>query len=303
MTSTLDRTPPPVAVGEGEHGQPLAWRAGKRFAGYVVLAVFAVIYLGPFVLSVATSFKTRPGFAADPTSLFPDPVTTEWWRRSLGVIPDPSANFILAAGNSVLVSVVATVGRVLLDSLAGYALARLRFPGRRVVFAGVLATLAVPPIVLLIPRFLVVKQLGIYSTYAALVLPLLADAVGIFIMKQFFEQVPREMEEAARIDGAGVLRTWWSVVLPLVRPGLITLTILSFQATWNEFQIPLVVNNDPSKFTLPIALALQRGSSGQDFNFPLFLAGAVLATIPVAIVFLVFQRYFVRGQLEGAVKG
>ena len=197
-----------------------------------------------------------------------------------------------------------TIGRVFLDSLAGYALARLRFPGRRAIFGAVLAVMAVPGVVLLIPKFLVLKQLGLYNTYPALILPLLVDAAGVFIMKQFFESVPVSVEEAARIDGAGVFRTFWSVVLPMARPALITLTILSFQGSWNEFPHTLVAVQDPALFTLPRGLAdLVSGSLGAGTQYPLKLGAALLATIPVAVIFVIFQRYFVRDANDGSDKG
>src|SRR5690606_24349103 len=136
--------------------------------------------------------------------------------------------------NSVIVTLSVTVGRVFFCALAGYALARLKFTGRSALFTGLLAIMAVPGIVLLIPKFLVINYLGIYNTYPALIVPLMVDAAGIFIMKQFFESIPVSVEEAARIDGAGTFRTFWSVVLPMAKPALITLTILSFQGSWNE---------------------------------------------------------------------
>ena len=231
-----------------------------------------------------------------------DPRPGHHRQRSRASSPAPTSRCWL--GNSVVVTVIITVGRVFLDSLAGYALARLRFRGRAAVFAAIIALMAVPGVVLLIPKFLVLNQLGIYDSYTALILPLLVDAAGVFIMKQFFESIPVSVEEAARIDGAGSFRTFWSVVLPMARPALITLTILSFQGSWNEFPHTLVAVQDPELFTLPRGLAdLVSGSLGAGTQYPLKLGAALLATIPVAIVFLVFQRYFVRGATEGAEKG
>jgi multiple sugar transport system permease protein len=158
--------------------------------------------------------------------------------------------------------------------------------------------------VLFIPKFLVLNQLGLYDSYTALILPVIVDAAGVFIMKQFFESIPVSVEEAARLDGAGVFRTFWSVVLPMARPALITLTIISFQGTWNEFPHTLVAVQSPDLFTLPRGLAdLVAGSLGQGTQYPLKLGAAVLVTIPVAIIFMIFQRYFVRGANEGAEKG
>ncbi len=271
------------------------------FLGYAVLVLFAIIYLFPFLVQIATSFKTQSDAAANPLSLVPHPFSV---ADSLGRLASGSSGFPRALANSVGVTLVVTAGRVFLDSLAGYALARLRFPGRRVVFGAILAVMAVPGVVLLIPKFLVLNQLGIYDTYAALVLPLLADAAGVFIMKQFFESVPGSIEEAARIDGASTFRVFWSVVLPMARPALITLTILSFQGSWNEFAQVLVSVQSADLQTLPLWLAqLVGGSLGAGTQYPLKLSGALLATIPVALLFAVLQRYFIRGANEGGVKG
>lgn len=165
--------------------------------------------------------------------------------------------------------------------MAGYALARLNFPGRRLLFAFVMTILAVPPATLLIPKFVVLNTSGLFDTYAAKILPLLVDAVGIFIMKQFFEPIPREVEEAAKMDGAGVFRTFWSIVLPRARPALITLTILSFQGSWNEFTNLLVATQSSQYETLTTGLArFVSGSPGQGAQYPLKLAAALMATIP-----------------------
>jgi multiple sugar transport system permease protein len=205
-----------------------------------------------------------------------------------------------------VVTVGATLLRLFLDSLAGYALARLQWRGRGAVFGAVIAILAVPPIVLTVPRFLVLKQMGLLNTYAGLILPLAVDAVGIFIMTQFFQGLPRELEEAARIDGANIFQTYWRVILPLARPGLVTLAILSFQGTWNEFLLPLiVVRASPSHWTLPFGLSTlgRGGAGGQTWDYPVMLAGSVLTILPVAIIFVLLQRFFARGVAAGAVKG
>ena len=272
-------------------------RVGALVAGGLLL-LGALVFLYPFVIQIASSFKSEPDAAANPLSPVPHPVTI---GSSFAKLFDGSTNFPLWTLNSLVVTLFVTGGRVLLDSLAGYALARLRFPGRAAMFAGVIAVLAVPPVVLLIPKFLVLNQLGIYDTYSAMILPLLADATGVFLMKQFFESIPVSVEEAARIDGAGPFRIYWSVVLPMAKPALITLTILSFQGSWNEFTNVLVAVQSPNLYTLPRGLAdLVSGSLGAGTQYPLKLSAALLATVPVAVVFIVFQRYFVRGANEGA---
>ena len=274
-------------------------RVAARIAGYSVLVFFALVFLYPFVIQLASSFKTEPDAAANPLSPVPDPLSTTSFLRIF-----EGTDFPRWLANSVVVTLIVTAGRVFLDSLAGYALARLRFRGRVGIFATVVAMMSVPGVVLLIPKFLVLKQFGLYDSYLGLILPVIVDATGVFIMKQAFESVPVAMEEAARIDGAGIFRTYWSVVLPTMRPALIALGILSFQNAWNEFPHTLVAVQSPQYFTLPRGLAdLVSGSLGAGTQYPLKLGAALLATIPVAIIFFIFQRYFVRGATEGATKG
>jgi multiple sugar transport system permease protein len=274
-------------------------RTGALIGGGLLL-VGALIFLYPFVIQIASSFKSESDAAANPLSPIPHPATV---ANSFAKLFNGTTDFPLWTFNSLVVTLFVTGGRVLLDSLAGYALARLRFPGRKLLFAGVIAVMAVPPVVLLIPKFLVLNQIGIYDTYSAMILPLLADAAGIFIMKQFFESIPISVEEAARIDGAGPFRMYWSVVLPMAKPAVITLTILSFQGSWNEFTNVLVAVQNPNLYTLPRGLAdLVSGSLGAGTQYPLKLSAALLATIPVAVVFVLFQRHFVRGGNEGVEK-
>jgi multiple sugar transport system permease protein len=270
----------------------------SRIGGYLVLAFFAVVFLYPFVIQVTNAFKSQPDATANPLSPVPHPFDGSSFLHIF-----EGTNFPLWLFNSVLVTVLATGGRIFFDSLAGYALARLRFGGRKAVFAAILAVMSVPNVVLLIPKFLVLNQLGIYDSYVGLILPLIVDATGVFIMKQFFESIPVSVEEAARIDGASVFRTYWSIVLPIGRPALITLTILSFQGSWNEFPHTLVAVQNPDLFTLPRGLAdLVSGSLGAGTQYPLKLGAAMLTIIPVAVIFLIFQRYFVRGAGEGSTK-
>ncbi|MDT0187336.1 carbohydrate ABC transporter permease [Microbacterium sp. ARD31] len=268
------------------------------FLGYVVLVVFSFVYLYPFLVQLTTAFKTNPDAVANPLSLVADPFTIAAFERLF------DTDFPLWFLNSVVVTLLVTAGRVFLDSLAGYALARIKFRGRGAVFTAILAVMAVPGVVLLIPKFLVLNYLGIYDTYPALVLPLLVDAAGVFIMKQFFESIPESVEEAARIDGASTFRIFWSVVLPMSRPALITITILSFQGSWNELPHFIVAAQDPDLFTLTKGVAtLTSGQLGSGQQYPITMAAALLMTIPVAIVFFVFQKYLVRGGTAGAVKG
>ncbi|MFM6851987.1 MAG: carbohydrate ABC transporter permease [Terrabacter sp.] len=279
--------------------------AVKAILLYAALIAFALVFIYPFFIQIATSFKTDPDAANNPLSLIPDPTTTAVWQRMFGGTEDSSVPITTWTRNSFLITIVVTVTRVFLDSLAGYALSRLQFRGRGAVFGAVLAVMAVPGVALLIPKFLMVNYLGIYDTYAAMILPLVVDAAGVFIMKQFFDSVPLSIEEAARMDGAGVFRTFWSVVLPMARPAIITLTILSFQGSWNEFSHFLVVTRGtPDHMTLVTGLAsMTSGQLGAGTQYPLKLGTALLTTIPVALLFFALQRYFIRGANEGGVKG
>ncbi|TPG18226.1 carbohydrate ABC transporter permease [Pedococcus bigeumensis] len=276
----------------------------KQVLLYAALVLFAVFFIYPFFIQIATSFKTDPDAAAHPLSLIPNPFDAHAWKDIFGqgAAHVPAPTWIK---NSVLVAVVVTCGRVFLDSLAGYALSRVKFRGRGFIFGALLAVMSVPGVALLIPKFLMVNYLGIYDTYTAMILPLIVDAAGVFIMKQFFDSVPISIEEAARMDGASIFRTFWSVVLPMARPALITLTILSFQGSWNEFSHFLVVTKGtPDHQTLVTGLAsLTSGQLGAGTQYPLKLAAALLTTIPVAILFFSLQRYFVSGANEGGVKG
>lgn len=271
------------------------------FLGYFVLIAFAIVYVVPFLIQIVTSFKTQGDAANHPLGLIPHPFSVQ---DSFAKLAQGGSGFPRALANSVGVTLVVTAGRVLLDSMAGYALARLRFPGRKALFWAIISVMAVPGVVLLIPKFLILNQLGLYDTYPGIVLPLLADAAGVFIMKQFFESVPASIEEAARIDGASTFRIFWSVVLPMARPALITLTIIAFQGSWNEFASILVSVQSSDHYTLPLWLAnLVGGSLGAGTQYPLKLSGALLATIPVALLFATLQRYFISGANDGGVKG
>jgi multiple sugar transport system permease protein len=262
-----------------------------------VLVVLALIYIYPFVVQVLTSFKTNADAVANPLGL-PQTWTLEAYQRLF-----TASDYPRWFQNSVVVTVFVTAGRVFFNSLAGYALARLRFRGRGLVFSFLIAVMAVPGVVLLIPKFLVINSLGIYNTYAAMILPLLVDAAGVFIMKNYFESIPASVEEAARIDGAGTFRVFWSVVLPMARPALITITILSFQGSWNELSHFIVSVSDRGLFPLTRGVAsLTSGALGSAADYPLKMGAAALMTIPVAILFFVFQKR-IMGTADGAVKG
>jgi multiple sugar transport system permease protein len=285
--STTDRRPP-----------GFRWGILAHLLAYLVLIVFAAIYIYPFLIQIATSFKTDEDATANPLALIPHP----WTVGAFRALAD--ADFARWFTNSVVVAVFVTIGRLFFDSLAGYALARLHFRGRSALMGAIIAVMAVPGVVLLIPKYLMLVQLHMFNTYYGMIIPLMADAAGVFIMRQFFLSIPVEVEEAARIDGAGTFRVYWSVVLPMARPALLTLTILSFQASWNEFSYFLVARNSDHLNTLTTGVAqLISGSLGAGNQYPLKMTAALLMTIPTALVFFIFQRQFIRGASAGAVKG
>ncbi|WP_411721293.1 carbohydrate ABC transporter permease [Mycetocola sp.] len=271
--------------------------AGRSFL-YALLVALAIVYIFPFLIQVATSFKTDAEAAVNPLSLIPATWTTAAYQRLF-----LNSDFPLWFANSAFVTVVVTLGRVFFNSLAGYALARLQFRGRALMFAGLIAVMSVPSVVLLIPKFLVINQLGIYDSYVGMIVPLLTDAAGIFIMKNFFESIPISVEEQARIDGAGTFRVFWSVVLPMARPALVTIIILSFQGSWNELSHFIVASQSPDLVTLTKGVAsLASGQLSQGTQYPIKLAAAAIMTIPVAVLFFIFQKKIMNAS-EGAVKG
>ncbi len=279
-------------------GNRTSRRMGTQILLYALLVALAVIYIYPFLVAVSTSFKTDAEAASDPISLLPNVFSFAAYELLFN-----RSDFPLWFMNSAIVTICVTLGRVFFVSLAGYALARLHFRGRGLIFAAVIAVMAVPGVVLLIPRFLVLNQIGMYDSYAGMIVPLLVDAAGVFIMKNFFESIPVSIEEQARIDGAGTFRVFWSVVLPMARPALITIIILSFQGSWNELPHFIVSTQSPELTTLTKGVAsLASGQLSQGSQFPIKLAASVIMTIPVAVMFFIFQRK-IMNTTEGALKG
>ena len=268
-----------------------------RAGVYLLLVTAAIIYIYPFLIQLGTAFKTQPDATARAANPIPQTWTTSAFHELSG------QGFPTWFKNSVFLAVSVTLGRLLFDSMAGYALARIRFRGRKGVLAAFVAVLAVPGVVLLIPKFLVFRELGIFNTYTGMIVPLMTDATGVFIMKSFFEAIPESIEEAARVDGASTFRIYRSIVLPMARPALMTLTILSFQGSWNDLSDILVAQQNPSLDTLTTGIAkLVTGELGAGNQYPIKMAAALVMTLPVAIVFFTFQKYIVRTG-EGSVKG
>lgn len=256
---------------------------------YAVLALGLLVVIGPFLWMLLSSFKPEAEIRQVPPTWWPEAPTLGNYQELFSRLDFP--RYFL---NSTLVAALVTLGNLVFCSAVGYALAKLRFPGRRGLFVVVLGMLMVPAMVTFVPQFVLVSNLGLTNTYAGLVLPFLAGPFGVFLMRQYLLSVPDDLIEAARVDGAGEFRIFWQVVLPLCGPALATLGILTFLASWNNFLWPLVVATTEDKYTLPVALALY--SVGQNrTDFGLLLAGAVVVVLPVLVVFLVLQRQFLRG--------
>lgn len=256
---------------------------------YTVLTAGLLAVVGPFLWMALSSLKPEAEIREVPPTWWPRTFTLFNFQDLFSRLDFPT--YFL---NSALVATAVTAGNLVFCSLVGYALAKLTYPGKRVLFLAVLGMLMVPGMVTFVPQFVLVSNMGLTNTYAGLILPFVVGPFGVFLMRQFLQSIPDDLVEAARVDGAGELRIFWRVVLPLCRPALATLGILTFLASWNNFLWPLVVATTEDKYTLPVALALY--SVGQNkTDFGLLLAGAVVVVVPVLVVFLLLQRHFLRG--------
>ncbi|MBD0292732.1 MAG: carbohydrate ABC transporter permease [Jiangellaceae bacterium] len=263
---------------------------------YVVLALGLILMVVPFIWMLVSSVKPEREIRRSPPTWVPETVTVDNYQQLFDRLDFPTYFF-----NSTLVATVVTIGNVVFCSMLGYALAKLDFPGKRVIFTLVLGTLMVPGMVTFVPLFVLVSNMGLTNTFPGLFLPFLVGPFGVFLMRQFFLGLPDELIQAARVDGAGELRIFWNVMLPLCGPALATLAILTFLASWNNFLWPLVVAQTEDKYTLPVALALV--SIGQNATqYGLLLAGAVVVVLPMLAVFLALQRYFVQGVAMTGIK-
>lgn len=268
---------------------------------YGIIILFALAMITPFIYAIANSFKAPTDIANNPQSLLASP---EFGYPAIGYQRIFRQDFPRWIFNSLVFAAIVTVGNILFCSMAGYSLSRIKFPGRGVAFALLIGTLMVPGIVLLIPRFLILKQIGLVDTYGGLILPSLAGAFGVFLMKQFFESIPADIEEAASIDGCSRFRMFFVVILPIAIPAITALAIFSFQGAWNDFTGPLIsVGSNKELWTLPLGLAFIRGQTGQALEWDILLAGAVITTLPMALIFFFFQRFFMESATYTAVKG
>lgn len=255
---------------------------------HLLLIVGALFFVVPFFWMILTSLKTLPESTRVPMVFFPAELRWSNYGEVLSVIP-----FVTFYQNTIIMTVGRTLGQLLLCSLAAYAFARIEFPGRTAIFLFVLSILMVPSYVYLLPQYLIMRDLQWLNSMQALIVPGLFSAFGTFLLRQFFMSLPRELDEAARLDGANHLQIYWHVLLPLARSALIAFAILTILWSWNDLIWPLIVNDSTSKMTLSVGLATLQGEHGTDF--PLIMAGAVLASWPMLVMFIIFQKQFVEG--------
>ena len=289
--------PPTPAVRRGpRRRQPVA-RATYAVKS-VLLWGFALLFLLPFAWMLSSSLKRNLDVFSIPVRWIPSPVE---WSNYVQVWVGDSASMAVFFGNSLIVSGLGVVGDLFTSAMAGYAFARLTFVGRDKVFLLYLATAIVPTQLLLIPRFMFFQQLGLYNTLWALILPGIFTVFGTFLIRQAFLATPTDFGEAARIDGAGEWRVFWSVYLPLVRPTLAALAIISFVGSWNDYETPLIMLSDRSKYTVPLGLTRFVDADG-GLSAGLAMAGSVSSVIPIIIIFLIFQRQFVAALANTGLK-
>lgn len=284
-------TPIPTGSLTRQRQRRRAW----KIVLYILLTIAALVFMLPFFLMLSNAFKTSAEILRIPPTIIPENPTFNAFQRVTQDSP-----FFQWFGNSVLVAVSVTTLVLLTSSLAGYIFAKFEFPGRQVIFVILLATMMVPFPVLLIPSYLVVNELGLVNSLWALIVPGMASAFGIFLMRQFIQGIPNDLIEAARLDGASEWAIYGRIILPLARPPMAALGIFTFLASWNDYLWPLIVINEIKKSTLPLALTFFNDQYTQRYD--LIMAAATLSVIPVIIVFIIFQRHIVNALVLAGMK-
>lgn len=263
---------------------------------YVVLTIALLAVITPFVWMILGSFKTEGELRQVPPTWWPHTATLDNYTQLFSRM-----NFSQYFTNSIIVAVCVTLGNLVFCSMLGYALAMLEFPGKKILFGLVMGTLMIPGVVTFVPLFVLVANAHLVNSLPGLILPFLVSPFGVFLMRQFISDLPKDLLDAGRVDGAGELRIFWRIILPLCGPALATLGILTFLGSWNSFLWPLVVATTEDHYTLPVALALY--STGQNqMHYGLLLAGATVVVMPILVVFLIFQKRFIEGIATTGIK-
>ncbi len=270
--------------------------SAERVVVHLLLVVISAFMVVPFIWMVLTAFKTMSEATTIPVQILPSRLR---WENFSDLFR--SFNFGTMYLNTVVSTLLRVVAQVSFCAMAGYAFARLRFPGRDVIFAAVLSVMMIPPVLYVIPKFLMMAQFGWVNTMQGYVVPGFTSAFGTFLLRQFFKSLPNELAEAAKIDGSGPFRTFFWIMLPLARPGLVAFGIFSTLWSWNELLWPLIILNSPDKITLSVGLATMEGEYVS--NYPVMMAGALLAVLPMIALFFVLQRQFIEGIALTGSKG
>ena len=286
----------------GVHRREGPWQLSKRGLFYLILILYSVLTAIPFVWGFLNAFKTLPETAGRIPTFLPHQWTLDAWIGQYGVLTQ--ANFPRWFLNSLIVATLVTAGNLFFDSLAGYAFARMRFPFRNGLFLLVLGTMMVPVAMTLVPVYVILVKMpggSWINTYQGLTVPFMVSAFGIFLMRQFFLSLPVEIEEAAAIDGLSRFGIYWRIALPLSRPALATLAVLTFQGNWDSFLMPSFIASSPDHFTLPVGLA---SFSFQYYQlWPQIMAGSMIVILPILAIYIFVQRYFIEGIASTGVKG
>ncbi|MBN1872387.1 MAG: carbohydrate ABC transporter permease [Candidatus Omnitrophica bacterium] len=271
----------------------------RKLATYVVLILGSISMILPFLWMLSTSLKEPQAIYTFPPRWIPEPIIFESYIKVWKIVP--FARFYL---NSIFIALCVTLGQVMTSAFAAYAFSRLRFPGRDKLFFAYLATMMIPYSVILVPVYILMVYFRWIDSYKALILPAMFTAYGTFMLRQFFMTIPRDLEDAARIDGCSLFGIFWRIIIPLSKPALATLTMFTFMASWNNFMWPLLVTESVEKKTLPIGLAyFQEVYQYTQPDWSLLMAGSLLAVLPVIVMFVFNQRFFVEGIKLTGIKG
>jgi multiple sugar transport system permease protein len=271
----------------------------RRVLRYVLLTLLALVFISPIIFMIITSFKTRADAASLPPTWWPNPFSTDAYATVTGA--GTATPVLRWFTNSMIAATLHAFLVVSTSAMAAYALARMDFRGKKIVFGMIIATLFVPPVILIIPNYLIVGELRWLDTLIAIIVPTAASAFGVFFLRQFFIGLPIELEEAARLDGANRWQVFWKVVIPLSRPALVTLAMLSFLTNYNDFLWPVYVLFSPEQQTLPPGLSTLQTANA--VRYDLLMAGAVVASIPVLALYVGAQRFIIEGVSRSGLKG
>jgi multiple sugar transport system permease protein len=262
----------------------------------LILGFGSVLMIAPFLWIIQAAFGETTEVFRLPPQWFPQNPSLDNFHQVFRQVP-----YHLFMGNSLKLAIIVTVGQLITCSLAAYAFARLEFPGRNVLFVLLLSALMIPGQVTIVPLFILVRQLGLYNTHTALILPALVNPFGVFLLRQYFITLPKELEDAARVDGANVFTIYWRIILPLSGPVLTTLAILTFVGMWNQYFFPLIMINSPELQVITVGLTLLRGQYGVGALGPI-AAALTMAVVPVLIVFLLLQKYIIKSIVSTGLK-